>query len=250
MDNFLVRVFIVFLAIANLVIYPVKAFSEISPDDFRKAFVGFVADKEGRKVLGDALQKFIIESQQEEMDRQNREREEILSKGIGEMIGNSPTLGNKNAPVTIIEFSDFYCGHCSTGRLRIYELKKIYGDKLHIVFKNLPLQRGPGAAKAALAAGKQGKFWEFHDALFENQRSLGDEFFLTKAKELGLDIEKFKADMQLEEIQKTIEADMELANKIKINGTPAFLVNNVLISGAQPIENFKEAIDKILKEKS
>ena len=100
------------------------------------------------------------------------------------------------------------------------------------------------AALAAEAAGKQGKFWEMHDKIFENQKDLADERFIAYATELGLDVEQFKKDMASEELKKKITDQQTQGATLGARGTPAFFVNGRFLSGAQPVENFKKLIDE------
>ena len=130
------------------------------------------------------------------------------------------------------------------------EVLKAYKNDVNLVFKNLPLPFHPEAkpaAVAALAAQEQGKFWEMHDALFKNQQTLGKDTYLKLAQELGLDMEKFKADLASEKLAKRVEEDAALASKHGVNGTPGFFVGGVLVSGAQPLPAFKTIIDRWLK---
>lgn len=99
------------------------------------------------------------------------------------------------------------------------------------------------AAKAAEAAGRQGKFWEMHDKLFENQKALNDANYLAWAGELGLDIEKFKKDLADPALQKMLEGQQRQGMTLGARGTPAFFVNGRFLSGAQPYESFKRLID-------
>ena len=169
-------------------------------------------------------------------------------------VGSSPVKGPKDAPITIIEFSDFECPYCSRANNTVEEVLKKYPNKVKVVFKNLPLpfhKEAKPAAAAALAAGEQGKFWEMHDALFANQRGLNSAFYKTTAEKLGLDVDKFITDMKSEKVQKQIEEDTKLASQNGITGTPGFFINGVLLKGAQPLPAFQRVIDRWLeKEKA
>lgn len=125
-------------------------------------------------------------------------------------------------------------------------MKDAYGEQVQIVFVHNPLSfhdKARGAAIASMAAGRQGKFWEYHDTLFANQQSL-DEANLEKfAGELGLDLEKFKKDLKDPAIAKKIDADQGASVALGATGTPAFFVNGVNLSGAKPFEEFKTVID-------
>lgn len=163
--------------------------------------------------------------------------------------GVLPMKGNVNAPVTIVEFSDYQCPFCSRVEPTIATLLKDMPNDVRVAFINMPLPMHPqaeGAAKAALAAGNQGKYWEMHEKLFANQKALNDDFYLKAAGELGLDIERFKADMNSPEIAKLMAQSKEAGQPYGIGGTPSFLINGVVFVGAQPIEKFKEVINQEL----
>ena len=160
-------------------------------------------------------------------------------------------FGPKNAKVTIYEFSDFECPFCSKGADTITALKKEYGDKIRVVFKNLPLsfhKNAELAARAAHAAGKQGKFWEMHDKLFENFRTLGEDSIKGFAKDVGVDFAQWEKDLNSDSTKAKVEADKKLANKVGARGTPNFYINGEHLAGAQPIDRFKAIIDKHLKK--
>ena len=160
-------------------------------------------------------------------------------------------FGPKSAKVTIYHFSDFECPFCSKGAATMTALKQEYGDQIRVVFKNLPLsfhKHAELAARAAHAAGKQGKFWEMHDKLFANYRSLNEASIKRFAKETGVNYAKWENDLNSESTQAKIEADKKLANKVGVRGTPNFFVNGDHIRGAQPIDRFKAIIDKHLKK--
>ncbi len=161
-------------------------------------------------------------------------------------VGDSYTKGGgADALVTIIEFSDFQCPFCSRVNPTLKQIKDKYGDKVRVAFKHNPLpfhKDAPLASKYALAAGKQGKFWEMHDKLFENQRALKAENLDGYAKELGLNLDQLKKDA--EGMQKAIDADMALAAKVGARGTPNFLINGKQLAGAQPLDRFTAVIDE------
>ena len=166
--------------------------------------------------------------------------------------GNSPSKGPKNAPVTIIIFSDFQCPFCSRVEPTLKELEKEYGSKLRWVWKNQPLpfhQNAEPAAEAAMAAGAQGKFWEMHDKLFANQQSLDRASYERFATELGLDMARFKGDLDGQKYKDQIKADSAEGTKVGANGTPTFFVNGNQLVGAQPVDAFKKLIDAELAKK-
>jgi len=162
-------------------------------------------------------------------------------------LGNSPEKGPKTAKVTIVQISDFQCPYCSKVEPTMAELEKEYGKDLRIVWKNNPLpfhQNAMPAAKAAMAAAAQGKFWEFHDKLFADQAHLDPATYDKYAQELGLNMGKFKAAMSDAKIEDEIKADIALAARFGAQGTPGFFINGRSLRGAQPKEAFKAVIDK------
>ena len=160
---------------------------------------------------------------------------------------STPKKGSDNPLVTIVEFSDFQCPFCTRVNPTIAQIQKTYGDKVQIRFRNLPLsfhKRAKPAAKAALAAHKQGKFWEMHDKLFANQKALEDADFEKYAKELRLNVTQFKSDLASSEIDAMVSKDSAAAAKYGARGTPTLFVNGVPVRGAQPFPAFKTIIDK------
>jgi len=158
----------------------------------------------------------------------------------------SPSKGAATALVTLVEFSDYQCPFCSRGHNTVVQLQKDYGEKLRVVMKQNPLSfhnRAKPAALAALAAGEQGKYWEMHDKMFANQQGLEDSNLEQYAREIGLNVEKWKADMQSPKFQAQIDKEQALATSLGATGTPAFFINGKKLSGAQPIDNFKRIID-------
>jgi len=158
-----------------------------------------------------------------------------------------PSWGNAKAPVTIVEFSDFQCPFCSRAIPIVDRIKKEYGpDKVRIVFMDMPLPAHPRANPAALAghcANEQGKFWELHDVMFKNQAKLEDKDLEEHAKSIGLDMAKYSDCFSKKKYQDAIEKSKKEAEKAGIQATPSFLINGVLLQGAQPFEKFKEKID-------
>jgi len=160
-----------------------------------------------------------------------------------------PSKGPKDAKVTVVEFSDFQCPFCSRAATTFKQIHEVYGDKVRIVFREFPLgmhQRATPAAEAAECANEQGKFWEYHDKLFGNQQKLADEDFMKYAEELGLNVDQFKTCFSSGKFKADVQKDMAEGSKAGVTGTPAFFVNGRFISGAQPLETFKNMIDEEL----
>ena len=166
-------------------------------------------------------------------------------------IDGAPVLGVAAAPVTIVEFSDFYCPYCRNVVPVLGQVRARYGDKVRLVYKNLPLEDlHPGATRAAEAAQcahEQGKFWDFHDRLFTEPPSAEDTTFTTWARELGLDVSRFEQCLRTGRTKPIVEKDVAEALALGANFTPAFFVNGRLLSGAQPLEAFVRLIDEELK---
>jgi protein-disulfide isomerase len=167
-------------------------------------------------------------------------------------IGDAPVKGPADAPVTIIEFSDFECPYCKRGYANLDEAVSKFDGKVKVAFKHYPLpfhKEAKPAAKAAMAAGEQGKFWEMHDLLFKNQKQLKQDGIYEKlAKQLGLNMAKFKEDMQKPEYDEIIKQDMQQGQKVGVRGTPAFFINGTRLVGAQPPARFEQVIKQELEK--
>jgi protein-disulfide isomerase len=162
-----------------------------------------------------------------------------------------PAWGNPKAKVTIIEFSDYQCPFCSRAIPTLDRIKAEYGpDKVRIVFRDMPLPshgRANPASLAAHCANEQGKFWEYHNALFNNQTKLEDGDLKGYAKQLGMDDKKFDECYASKRHQGLIDKSKREAESLGIQATPSFIINGQLLQGAQPFERFKEKIDRANK---
>ncbi|HEY0880961.1 MAG TPA: thioredoxin domain-containing protein, partial [Archangium sp.] len=167
-------------------------------------------------------------------------------------IDGAPVKGPKNAPVTIVAFSDFQCPFCSRVVPTLHDLEKQYEGKIKVVFKHQPLpfhNNAKIAAAASMAANEQGKFWEMHDKMFANQQALDRSSLERYAQELGLDMGKFKAALDSNKYDGYITADSNEGMRVGANGTPTFFINGRQLVGAQPVDAFKAVIDEELKKK-
>lgn len=164
--------------------------------------------------------------------------------------------GPKNAPITLIEYSDFECPYCSRGYQTYKSFMNKYKGKVRFVFKHLPLSFHKHAMIAAqyMEASRlqdPKKSWKFHDAIFENQQGLksgGEDFLKATAKKLGLNVKKLAADIHSPTVKSRISQDMAEAQKFGIQGTPGFVLNGIPIKGAYPLDYFVKIIDT-LKQK-
>ncbi|MCL5004821.1 MAG: DsbA family protein [Patescibacteria group bacterium] len=160
-------------------------------------------------------------------------------------------LGSKNAKVTLVEYSDFECPACKAYAPIITLLNKDFPNDLKIVYRHFPLPQHKNArvaAQAAEAAGKQGKFWEMENLIFEKQNEWADnsnaeENFVSYATSLGLNIEKFKSDFNSDLTKTKIESDYASGEESKLTYTPTFFLNSKKISNPQNYEEFKSLIE-------
>lgn len=169
-----------------------------------------------------------------------------------QVAATGPAKGPENAPVTIVEFSDFECPFCSRVNPTLAQVRETYGDKVRIVFRQYPLPIHPNAQKAAeasLCAHEQGKFWEMHDLMFEQQRQLGVDALKAKASQLGLDAEEFNQCLDSGEFADEVQADLEAGSEAGVSGTPAMFINGIAVSGAVPYEQIATVIDDELDRK-
>ena len=158
-----------------------------------------------------------------------------------------PPKGGKNPLVHIVEFSDFQCPFCWKVQATLQKVLDTYGDDVALSFHHQPLsfhKDARGAAIASIAAARQGAFWRYHDALFANQRQLNESDLMHYATELGLDLNRFRADLRDPAIAAAVDRDQKLANAVGATGTPGFFVNGRKLRGAQPFDKFKAVIDE------
>jgi protein-disulfide isomerase len=162
-----------------------------------------------------------------------------------------PSKGPASAPVTIVEFSDFQCPYCAKAEDTLQRIMKDYDGKVRLVYRDFPLPMHTQAQKAAEAsqcAGDQGKYWEMHAKLFQNQRSLQPDKLKEYAKDLGLDQAKFDKCLDSGEKAKVVEANKEAGEAVFVSGTPSFFVNGQPLT-APTYEEFKKVIDGELARK-
>jgi len=192
----------------------------------------------------------ILESLQSYQEKQEQEKAEQLYSSLEKiknepqsMIGQSPVFGDKEA-IALIEFSDFQCPYCGKASDIMDEFLSKHKD-VKLVYKNLPLDfhaEALPAAKAAWAAGQQGKFWEFHHQLFAQQDNLGEPLYQSIAQNLSLDLPKFELDRASTESDHTIAQDIKLAETLGISGTPVFIMGGEILTGAVPISDLENVL--------
>jgi protein-disulfide isomerase len=195
---------------------------------------------------GEASQRFLEQLRQKASLRVMLEPPRVAV----EVAANDPVIGPPDAPVTIVEFSDFQCPFCSRIGPTLDQIREAYGDRVRIVFKDFPLSIHPqaqAAAEAAQCALEQGKFWEYHDKLFANQRALGPDNLKQYAADLALDATAFNACLDSGRHKDGVLQDMADGQRWGVTGTPALFVNGRFFSGAQPFEAFRDVIDEELR---
>ena len=160
-----------------------------------------------------------------------------------------PVKGPEDAPVTIVEFSDFECPYCARVNPALDQVMNNYGGKVRLVFRHFPLSTHANAQKAAeasLCAREQDKFWQMHDAMFKEQRSLGVEQLKEKAARLELDTAAFNECLDSSRHAEAVMADLQSGLEVGVTGTPAFFINGRVLSGAQPYDEIAKIIDEEL----
>lgn len=167
-------------------------------------------------------------------------------------LDGAPVRGNPNAPVTVVEFSDFQCPFCARAHTTLVQVRETYKDQIKIVYKDFPLPIHPNAPKAAEAsrcAREQDKYWEYHDILFANYSALEVANLKKYAADLKLDTAKFDACLDSGKYAQAVSKDTAEGTRAGVSGTPAFFINGRFLSGAQPFSAFQEAIDDALAAK-
>jgi protein-disulfide isomerase len=195
------------------------------------------------EVILESVEKY----QREQQEKQSKAREETIqkvAKNPAAIVGKSPKKGQ--GKTILIEFSDFECPFCARANENVNQFIQKRSADVTLVYKHLPLtqihEQALPAAKAAWAAQQQGKFWEYHDALFANQKQLNDGFYQETAKKLGLDLAKFDRDRASQAATDAINADLKLAMSLELNGTPTFIMNGQLFSGAVSVEELEKRL--------
>ena len=163
----------------------------------------------------------------------------------------APTLGKKDAPITLVEFSDFQCPYCQAAAPVLKQVAQKFGDKVQIIYRQYPIPSlhpfALKAAEASLCANEQGKFWELHDAMFADQKKLAVSDLKATAKRLGVDSKKFDACLDSGRYVEQVQNDQREASKIGVNGTPAMFINGQYVEGGSvPFSVLEALINKEL----
>ena len=184
---------------------------------------------------------------QKKQDEENgKKAKDALGKNKDKLLNpNDPYLGNPKADVTMVNFFDYNCGYCKKANAPM--LKLIEGDKnVRFIMKEYPIlaESSRVAARAALAAHKQKKYMELHNALMDNKGALSEDSIMEMAVKVGLDKDKLKKDMASPEIAAEIQANQDLGREIGAHGTPTFIIGDKVIPGAMELEEMKKLVDE------
>jgi protein-disulfide isomerase len=200
-------------------------------------------------VIFEILQKHAIEQQKKEEQSQAAAIKKIR-KETKIPIADSPVMGTTDRRNVLVVFSDFQCPYCAKANESLKQFMQKHKNKVTLVYKHFPLTQihpeALPAARAAWAANKQGKFWEYHDTLFANQDKLSDAFYQETAKKLNLDLNKFNRDRQ--GADDAIVNDFKLGRQLGIDGTPTFILNGESISGAASLADFEKVFNQVSKK--
>jgi protein-disulfide isomerase len=175
-----------------------------------------------------------------------------LSAEVAASIANSkgPAFGPANAKVTVVEFSDFQCPYCGKAASVVDQIKEKYSERVRFVFRQFPLpmhENARGAAEAALAANAQGKFWEFHDKLFQNQTQLTRSGLEGFAKDAGLNVTEFKKALDAKTFAAEVDSDVKLGESVAVQGTPTMFINGARVANPTDFQTVSAQIDTLLK---
>ncbi len=157
-----------------------------------------------------------------------------------------PYRGAQNAKLTIYEYSDFECPYCGRVQPALDEVMRQYSDRVRLEYRHYPLPMHPRAAPAAIAAvcaEEQGKFWQMYDKLFANQQALEDADLLRYAGDIGLDGKAFSACIASGEASAKVQADIAEGNRVGVKATPTFRIGETAVTGSQPVDTFRSAIE-------
>ena len=195
----------------------------------------------------DSLIKYQQQEAEKQIDLKAQKLQEVTSDRT-KLLSDSSRKGPLISQRTIVEFSDFQCPFCSQAKDGLLAFSSNHPD-IQIVYKNFPLtqihDQAMPSAKAAWAAGKQGKFWQYHNQLFDSQDSLGDDLYQTIAKSLNLDLDRFNHDRNSSSATIAIEADIKQAEELGITGTPFFLVLGPKEAHITDLNNLESTIGQV-----
>jgi protein-disulfide isomerase len=195
-----------------------------------------------------------------ERQRDSTARAALRAQGTVEIVleaprfaveATGPARGPEDAAVVIVAFSDYQCPFCKRSEPVMEALLERYPEQVRLVYRHLPLDsihpRARAAAEAAVCAGEQESFFEYHAALFSNPGPLSDEDLANQAQQIGLDEAAFRACREREDVKALVQNDVDAAHRVGVNGTPAFFVNGRLLTGSQPLDEFVRLVESELE---
>jgi len=199
------------------------------------------------KVLIEALNAYERQQQEAQLQEQSRQLRQLYPRP-SDLIGASPKRGV--GKTIVVEFSDFQCPYCAKAHEELQALLQRRGKDVTFVYKHFPLSQihpqALPAARAAWAAGRQGQFWAYHDALFANQNRLGDPLYREIATALKLNLERFDQDRRDPASLQAIQADLDQAERLGLNGTPTLVINQRFLMGPITVETLEKQLDQEL----
>jgi protein-disulfide isomerase len=223
-----------------------SASAQLSDAQFESKVLEII--RKNPQVILDSVQSY----QRSQAQQEEQLRDKVLSQIRQEprlLLRNSPVTGSASQKIIMAEFSDFECPFCARGHAVVKEFMSKNQNDVTLVYKHFPLSeihaQAEPAAFASWAAFQQGKFWEYHDALFEQQNKLGEEFYLELAKNLKLDIDRFNRDRQSKEAKEAVKKDFELGKSLGVRGTPSFVVNGIFFSGVPEVKDLEALVAQI-----
>ncbi|MBI2091997.1 MAG: thioredoxin domain-containing protein [Deltaproteobacteria bacterium] len=231
-------------------------------DDEIKSFYEARKDQIGNKTLkevSDQIKTFLTQNKKQGLRQQligglraaANIKISLVQPRVNIEAGDNPSIGPKNAPVTIIEFTDYQCPFCGRVRPTIAQITDEYKDKVRYVLRDFPLsfhQYSKKSHEAAHCAGDQGKYWEYNKELWGHQQALQVEKLKEYAKSVGLNTKKFDECLDESKYAKKVEENVAAGSEAGAQGTPSFFINGIFLSGARPLADFKAIIDEELKK--
>ncbi len=216
--------------------------------DFFETYRSRIGEGVTVEEIAPQIRQFLEQNRQLAVVEELREGAEIrieLPRVRQEIAATGPSLGPVNAPVTIVEFSDFQCPYCARVAPTLRQLRERHPENVRIVYRHLPLpfhKQARGAAEASVCADAQGKFWPFHDLLFANPKALAREQLLAYGEQVGVDTEGFEACLDDPATKAVVARDLADAERYGATGTPAFFINGIILGGNQPVDAFEKII--------
>ncbi len=231
-------------------------------DDEIKKFYEARKEQMGGKKFDEVkgqIKGFLMQSKRQALQQQlfgglragSKVKVELSAPRVEIEAGDNPSIGPKNAPITIIEFTDFQCPFCSRVRATINQITDEYKDKVRYVLRDFPLsfhQFAKKAHEAAHCAGDQGKYWDYTSEIWKNQQALQIEKLKEYAKVIKLDVKKFDQCLDSGKYTKKVEENVAAGADAGAQGTPSFFINGIFLSGARPVSDFKNIIDQELNK--